>query len=173
MNNKYVLGAGIIALVLFVGGFTYGRQYQWKNFMVVKDHTFEEKKDTADPHEKKLEVPAAVTAPAVKLTVTKDKMAGYNVHAAVSNFRFTPENANQPNVMGEGHAHIYVDGKKLTRMYGEWYYLGSLEPGVREIKVSLNGNDHAAYYAKGQEIADTVKVEVEQLSGSATPTHQD
>lgn len=168
MKNKNVfIGVGIIALVLFAGGFFYGRQYQWKNFMVVKDHTFEEKKDTMDAHAVKFEVPANVTAPTVKITVEKDKMSGYNLHAVTTNYKFTPEKANLTNVMGEGHAHIYVDGVKLTRLYGDWYYIGHLEPGVREIKVSLNGNDHAAYYANGKEIADTVKVEVEQATGEA------
>lgn len=35
-------------------------------------------------------------------------------------------------------AHLSVDGTKITRLYGNWYYLESLPAGRHEITVSLN-----------------------------------
>ena len=36
---------------------------------------------------------------------------------------FAPENVNQADVDGQGHAHIYVDGEKVSRVYGERFHL--------------------------------------------------
>ena len=76
-------------------------------------------------------------------------------------FIFTPENASGENVMGEGHAHIYVDGVKLGRVYSNWYHLGGLSSGTREVKVNLNTNDHHAYGVEGVEVSATATVVVE------------
>ena len=63
-------------------------------------------------------------------------------------------------VLGEGHAHIYVDGDKLGRLYTDWFHIASLEPGIHEIRVSLNGNNHAPYYYAGMPVESLVTLEV-------------
>lgn len=98
--------------------------------------------------------------PGITLTVTADPVSGFNVHADCTNLTWAPEKAGLDHVDGEGHAHVYVDGEKVARLYGEWYHLTGLTPGTHEVKVSLNGNTHAAYAVDGVEIADTVTIEV-------------
>ena len=72
---------------------------------------------------------------------TPDAMAGVNLQVVATGFRWAPEHASGQAVEGEGHAHVYVDGKKVGRLYGEWMHL-SLPTGRHEVRVSLNGNDH-------------------------------
>lgn len=110
-------------------------------------------------HHKTMEIPAGQPIPSVDLTVHKDSLKGYNLQAKVSNFRFAPENINQAAKPGEGHAHIYVNGKKITRLYSSWYYL-ELPPGKNAIAVSLNANSHESLAHNGKMIQDTEIVEV-------------
>lgn len=69
------------------------------------------------------------------------------------------ENINKAAKPGEGHAHLQVNGKKITRLYG-WYYLENLQPGKNEITVSLNVNSHKTLAHNGKMIQDTEIVEV-------------
>lgn len=110
-------------------------------------------------HHKTMEIPAGQPVPSVNLTVHKDSLKGYNLQAKVSHFRFAPENVNQAAKPGEGHAHIYVNGKKITRLYGSWYYL-ELPPGKNAIAVSLNANSHETLAHNGKIIEDTEIVQV-------------
>ena len=47
--------------------------------------------------------------------------------------------------MGEGHAHIEIDGVKIARWYGSWGHIPWLPRGEHELRVSLNTNDHQEY----------------------------
>jgi hypothetical protein len=82
--------------------------------------------------------------PEILLSVVADSVAGWNIHIAVSHFRFEPENVNQAiSSLPEGHAHIYVDGYKIARVYSPWHHLKALTPGPHTIRVGLNANDHS------------------------------
>lgn len=97
----------------------------------------------------------------VDLVVHEDPKTGWNLQIVTENFSFSPQNASAENVDGEGHAHLYVNDEKITRLYGEWYYLGSLEPGKNEIRVDLNANDHSPYTVGGEPVNDVEVVRVE------------
>lgn len=111
-------------------------------------------------HHKTAEIPAGQPIPSVDLIVHKDSLKGYNLEARVSNFRFAPEDVNTAAKPGEGHAHLNVNGKKITRLYGSWYYLEKLQPGKNEITVSLNANTHENLTHNGEVIQDTEIVTV-------------
>ena len=97
----------------------------------------------------------------VKLNVYKDIFNGYSIQLIVNGLTFTPENAGKQHVDGEGHAHIYIDGEKIARVYGTSFHLGNiLSEGEHEIKISLNSNDHSPYTYNGESVEDTVTVEV-------------
>lgn len=80
--------------------------------------------------------------PSIALMVTPDAKAGYNLALEVDNFTFAPQNVNQPHQPNEGHAHIYVNGEKLARLYGRHYHLATLPVGMNHIEVTLNSNTH-------------------------------
>lgn len=109
---------------------------------------------------------AAAEAPSVAIEVFEDPISGWNVHAVASDYTLAPENASTEHVEGEGHMHLYVDGQKVTRLYGEWWHLSSLTEGDHEIMVELSANDHRAYAVDGEPIAAvaTVAVSADQAS---------
>lgn len=108
-----------------------------------------------------LELQQGDTFPTVDLVVHKDPMAGWNLQLKTTHFEFAPERASTDHVDGEGHAHLYIDGEKITRLYSEWYHVGSLSTGTHEVRVNLNANDHAAFTVNGEEIEDTETIVVE------------
>jgi hypothetical protein len=97
-------------------------------------------------------------APFVDLQVIALDDGGYNVHVQTLNFVFTPQHVGKDAVEGEGHAHLYIDGEKVARIYGEWFYLASLPEDAEMISVSLLSNNHQPLAVEGEEIADMVIV---------------
>lgn len=89
-------------------------------------------------------------APEMALTVTEDPTHGWNVHAEITNFRFAPEHVSGENVDGEGHLHLYVNGVKIQRLYGNWWHLPELAGGENIITVEANANDHTPYLVNGE-----------------------
>lgn len=115
--------------------------------------------DHAAMHDTPVDVPAA-DAPQVAIAITPDPMAGYNLHIMTENFTFSPQNASRTNVTGEGHAHVYINGQKLGRVYGPWMHLDGLPKGEVEIEVSLNTNDHSPLAVNGTPIAASQTISV-------------
>lgn len=84
----------------------------------------------------------AIIPEIVKLEITKDKMSGWNLLIHTKNFRFTPENVNQKNKAGEGHAHLYINGEKFARIYSPSFHIPKLIGTDHEIRITLNANGH-------------------------------
>jgi hypothetical protein len=117
----------------------------------------------------KMEVPQGTAVPTVDVVMHKDAKKGWNVQAKVTNFKFAPEKVNAAAEAGEGHAHLFVNGKKITRLYSSWYYLENLEPGENRVKVTLNANNHADWASNGKLIED---VEIVNVSEKVNKNHQ-
>ena len=115
------------------------------------------------------DLPAAA-APTVDIKVTPDKMGGFNLQTTTDNFTWAPQHASGDTVPGEGHAHVYVDGEKVTRVYSEWHFIGPMvmEPGEHEVTVTLNGNDHNQYSADGEPVEATVTVTAMKMDDEHT-----
>jgi hypothetical protein len=111
-----------------------------------------------------MEIPTGQPIPSIDLVVHQDPMNGWNLEVKVANFRFAPEHVSTEARPGEGHAHLYVNGKKITRLYGNWYYLGTLTSGRNEITVTLNANNHADLAHNGRKIEATKTIEVTALN---------
>jgi hypothetical protein len=92
-----------------------------------------------------LSINPSAQKPLITLSAEADSMSGWNIHIGVNNFTFAPEKVNKPvTAATEGHAHIYVDGYKMARIYSHWYHLKELTAGEHTIRVSLNANDHSS-----------------------------
>ena len=106
--------------------------------------------------------PAIEPYPSVSVRILEDPSGGWLLHSVPTNFRLAPENVSTEHVDGEGHMHLYVDGVKITRLYGEWHQLPPLAAGVHEIRVELSSNDHSAMAINGTIVDDTVTLEVSE-----------
>lgn len=99
--------------------------------------------DHGHNHDQVITLPDGENAPTLKINLHQDTVAGWNLEIVTTNFAFTPESVNQDNQTGEGHAHVYVNGEKLARLYSPWMHIGSLPAGQTTVSVSLNANDHS------------------------------
>lgn len=105
----------------------------------------------------RLEIPATAPEPKIMIHAMKDSVGGWNLHLMTENFKFTPANSGAEHVPGEGHAHLYVNGKKVSRVYDEWFHI-SLVKGVNKIKVTLNTNDHQDLYYNGKPVEAEIEI---------------
>jgi len=107
---------------------------------------------------------AQAAAPQVSLEIKKDPTGGFNVHVVTSNFVWRPEMASMQHVPGEGHAHVYLDGRKIMRIYNEWFHLNtyqfSTKPGEQLLSIEFVGNDHAPYTIQGLPVGAEQVVDV-------------
>ena len=93
-------------------------------------------------HDDMLEIAPGSDAPTLMTHITPDPSSGWNLQIVTQNFAFSPERASRDHVPGEGHAHVYINGVKLGRVYAPWVHLDNLPEGEVEVTVSLNANDH-------------------------------
>ena len=101
----------------------------------------------------------------VEVEAFPDSVSGVNVHLIPTGFAFDAGGVNGEHVDGEGHAHVYVNGVKITRVYTPWVYLGDLEPGDHEIRVTLNANHHPEYTWNGRVVEATTRITVPEPHG--------
>ena len=107
--------------------------------------------------------------PEVTLAVAEDALTGWNVSVTTRNFAFAPEMVNQANVPRHGHAHLYMNGQKIARLYGPAFHIADLPEGRNIISVSLNANDHSDLVLNGQPIVADVIVMNPSAAETANP----
>ncbi len=107
----------------------------------------------------------------VAITAEPDAHGGVEVQIATEGFQFAPDLVDQPHTPGAGHAHIYVDGVKLGRVFESDYRIDPLSPGQHEIRVSLNSNDHSELLFDGAKVESTVTVVVPDAGQSHGDSH--
>ena len=103
-------------------------------------------------------------APQATLVIQKDPTGGFNVQVVTANFVWRPEMASMQHIPGEGHAHVYLDGRKIMRIYNEWFHLNtfqfSTKPGEQLLSIEFVGNDHAPYTIQGLPVGAEQVVDV-------------
>jgi len=113
-------------------------------------------------------------APEATLEIEKDPTGGFNVQVKTTNFLWRPEMASMQHVPGEGHAHVYLDGRKIMRIYNEWFHLNtyqfSTRSGEQLLSIEFVGNDHAPYTIEGlpvgvEQVVDVASDEIQPASG--------
>lgn len=89
--------------------------------------------------------------------------SGLSLRVMTEHFTFTPDKEGGMPVAGEGHAHLYINGEKITRIYDEWTFvpIKYLPKHFDEIVVSLSNNDHSEYHlSSGEAISAKQKVNI-------------
>ncbi|MFD3191666.1 hypothetical protein ACFMPD_15515 [Sedimentitalea sp. HM32M-2] len=107
-----------------------------------------------------IDLPAGTNAPTVNIRVVQDPMSGWNLQVMTQNFRFAPDRASTGHVAGEGHAHVYLNGLKISRLYGDWLHIPALPRGDTQVTVSLNANDHSPLTVAGAPLSASTIVTV-------------
>ena len=118
-------------------------------------------------------IPNGVNQPKISLQIVKDTMSGYNLHIKLKHYAMMPPPADltsmkalmsasistQDNV-AEGHAHLYVNGEKIQRIYGPDIHLPDVlfKAGVNMITVTLNNHGHMFWTYDGKQLLATVYI---------------
>ncbi len=160
-RNRFKLSALLVAVaVLFT---SCGGSTAREDAAATSDETTKPSMETEEgySHGEVLEVPEGMEVPTVEIEVTEDAMAGYNVFVEVENFEIAPERASSEPVDGQGHLHLYIDGKRTQRFYNTALHLDGLEAGEHTIEVEVSANNHSAYAIDGEAIraSETITVE--------------
>ena len=116
---------------------------------------------SADPHtrdHRQVTELSKEDTPVVVLQLIPLTGGGYNVRVQTLNFIWAPHRVDTQGVPGEGHAHLYLDGEKIARVYGEWYHLGSLPESAEALSVALYANDHSVFSVDGVDVGDSVNI---------------
>lgn len=113
---------------------------------------------------------AAENAPSISVEAIPDGHT-FNLKLTIENFIFAPENASTAHMAGEGHAHLYVDGVKVTRLYGPWFHLSGLSEGEHEVRVELSANSHNALAVDGELIDAAVTIDVPEPGAAHAHEH--
>ena len=149
----------ILAGALFIIGYFMGL-VQGGSVVGMDDTMHHASNDAGHAHEL-VDVGNQDLIPQVTVDAYKDLDSGYNIRIITTNFEIVPEHVGTVFVPNEGHGHLYVNGEKVARVYGEWYHLDSLPPGKHEIKVTLNSHDHKELALGTNTIAASTTIVVE------------
>lgn len=87
---------------------------------------------------------------------------GFNIKLDVEDFSFVFAPDDAQHIPNEGHAHVYLNGLKLRRLYESTFTLGAVPAGEYELRVALNSNDHRPYLTKGDAVQKTLSFKLEQ-----------
>lgn len=109
----------------------------------------------------KLELNEGTPIPSIRLHASPDSASGWNLHLETSNFTFTPQKVGGKDSINEGHAHLFLDGKKIGRLYGPWVHI-NVPKGEHKLKVRLTTNSHMDYYYQGSAIEAEVILKEER-----------
>lgn len=83
------------------------------------------------------------------LDVTHHLMANQlHLQLKISSFTFSLENMGKENRYGEGHVHLYVDGKKVAKIFEQQFVLKEIASGKHDVIVELAHNNHDSYGVK-------------------------
>jgi hypothetical protein len=161
MRNNGWNAAGLAAALLLTVAAPINAQ-QSDMDMSSTEHDMSEMSDEGVEHDHPARpVDPDLPIPSLTHLAFPDAIDGYNVQILVQNFTFTPAAINRAVVPNEGHAHIYINGVKIARVYGNWYHLpsSSFFLGGNALTVTLNANDHSTWATTdGNLIASTVPV---------------
>lgn len=92
-------------------------------------------------------------------SLSKDESGVWSMKVQYANFTITEQAVDSANVPGEGHAHIYVNGEKISRLFDTEFTFGQDLATGDVVTVDLRTNDHQSYTHDGVpiEFSATVK----------------
>lgn len=124
-----------------------------------------------------INVPADSPIPALSLYLVKDLMSGYNLTLKVQRYTLIPPPEDISSMMGlmearinpksgfiEGHAHLYINGIKIQRIYGEHIHIPQhlFKNGINTVSVTLNNHGHMYWVSEGKQILSTLYVNADK-----------
>ncbi|MEO1524153.1 MAG: YHYH protein [Planctomycetota bacterium] len=104
------------------------------------------------------------TAPRLHLGASTSE-SGLTISFEVTPFDLSEDAVDGPHFDGQGHLHLYVNGEKVSRIFGGTYELTDLDGDHHVITADMNSNDHRTYLYHGEKIETTIEVYSEDFIG--------
>jgi hypothetical protein len=119
-----------------------------------------------------INVPTTAEVPALSLHLSKDAMSGYNLTLQLQRYALMPPPEGlpmtdlmtatiaSPSGFIEGHAHLYINGIKIQRVYGEHIHLphSLFKSSINTISVTLNNHGHMYWVVEDKKVVATLYV---------------
>lgn len=161
MNKLLLITLSSVYSILFFSNSVNANQDRYKDNRQHNHQEHSSEESTTDMHHHKtVMIEQGQPVPNVDLVVYEDALKGWNLEIKLDNFQLTPEDVNGNNQLNQGHAHLFINGQKITRIYSNWYYLETLPVGSNKVKISLNTNSHESLMYQGTMIEDVEIIEV-------------
>lgn len=113
-----------------------------------------------------VQVPAGKQIPGLSLALYRDPMSGFNLHLKTLRFSLEPPEfaGGEEDERLEGHAHVFINGIKVARLYGAYLHLPEMlfKPGINQIMVSLNNHQHDTWTVGSKMILSTLVIDPAQ-----------
>lgn len=120
-------------------------------------------------------VPETAPKPHMSIALTRDVMSGYNLQIHTANYDMSPPPIGVPmeafldprvspaSGFVQGHAHLYINGEKVQRVYGNHIHLPAshFKTGINQLNVTLNNHAHMFWTADEKQIISSVFINTE------------
>lgn len=120
-----------------------------------------------------IDLPENIITPRLSVILRKDTMEGYNLTLNTKHYSLIPppEDASMAELMkasinkklgiAEGHAHLYINGVKIQRVYGHYVHIpqSRFKNGINTVSVTLNNHGHMYWLAEHKKILSTLYVD--------------
>lgn len=118
-----------------------------------------------------INLPENAPIPALSMQLNQDAMSGYNLVLMLKRYTLIPPPANVLSMADlmtatinktsgfvEGHAHLYINGVKIQRIYGENIHIPQayFKSGINTVSVTLNNHGHMYWVANKKKILSTI-----------------
>lgn len=167
-GQKVLIIVGVLLSVIIgsytppvFGGFKIGNLFKNEQKTESKDVMVKDDKMMGDMHQDFDIADGSQNIPTITINAFKDAKSGYNVQVVTSNWTFAPQKANiETGSYNEGHAHLTVGGKMISRVYGEWVHIPAdlLVKGDNNVEISLNTNTHKELHYLSKAISAQVVI---------------
>jgi len=113
-------------------------------------------------------LPMDAQQPQLALTLQRDAINGFNLQLSTAHFVLEPPGFedNEPGITSNitavrGHAHLYINTKKIQRIYGHFIHLPAelFSPGINQIHVTLNNHQHEQWSSGNQTFLATLFID--------------
>lgn len=113
-------------------------------------------------------LPNGALTPTISFEISSDSMDGYNLVLTTSNFNLVAplegvaEYIEQRDgLLMQGHIHLYINGKKMMRVYGHAVHVPAswTKAGINSITLSVNNHRHGTFTFMEKEVQSTLIID--------------
>lgn len=146
------ISIALLLLLLLAGSLQPARAQCWGSHLAHSSHNT-------------VALPEGVRVPELSLSLSRNKVLGFSLHINLRNFKLeSPAYAiAQCEGLVHGYAYLFINGKKVKRLYGPYEYLPEhyFCSGGNEIKVTLYRYDHMIWTIDKEPLSATLKVDID------------